>query len=68
MPRSLGRRRGEVGVRVGVGVIIIVFGVVLILVLLDLLLWVLLLGAPWRTITRRPPVVGGDILLGGLVG
>jgi hypothetical protein len=66
-PRSLGRRRGEVGV---IRVIIIAFGVgvVLVLVLLVLLLQVLLLRAPQRTIVRRPPVVGGDVLLGGLVG
>jgi hypothetical protein len=62
-PHSLGRRRGKVKVKVRVGV---VFGVVVILVLV-LLLRVLLLGAPRRTIIRRPPVIGGDILLGGLV-
>jgi hypothetical protein len=58
-PRSLGRRRGEVRVRVrvvGVAVIGVVFGIGVVLVLL---LRVLLLGAPWRTIIRRPPVIGG---------
>jgi hypothetical protein len=70
LPRSLGRRRGKVGV-IGVGVIrviIVAFGVGVVLVLLVLLLQVLLLRAPHRTIVRRPPVVGGDVLLGGLVG
>ena len=57
-PRSLGRRRGEVGV---VGVVVIVFGVGVVLVR------VLLLGAPWRTVIRHP-VIGGDVLLEGVVG
>jgi hypothetical protein len=57
---SLGRRQGEVGVKVRV----IVFGVGIVLVLL---LRVLLLGAPWRTIIRHP-IIGGDILLEGVVG
>ena len=63
-PRSLGRRRGKVGVRV-VGVVIVFdvdIGIVLVL-----LLWVLLLGAPRRTIIRHP-IIGGDVLLGGVVG
>ena len=63
LPRSLGRRPGEVRVRV----IIIIFGIVLVLVLLILLLRVLLLGALRRTIIRHP-VVRGDVLLGGVVG
>ena len=62
-PRSLGRRQVKVRVRV-----IIVIGVGVVLIVLVLLLRVLLLGAPWRTIIRRHPVVGGDVLLGGLVG
>jgi ABC-type Co2+ transport system permease subunit len=70
-PHSLRRRRGEVRV-IEVGVVGVVFGVgvgvVLILVLLVLLLRVLLLGAPWRTIIRRPIVVRGNVLLKGLVG
>ena len=58
-PHSLGRRRVKVGVRViGVGVSISV--------ILVLLLRVLLLRAPWRTIIRHP-IVGGDVLLGGVV-
>jgi hypothetical protein len=67
LPRLLGRRRGEVKVGVGVirvgviGVIIIVFGVGVILVLL---LRVLLLEAPQRTIIKRPLVGGGDVFLG----
>jgi hypothetical protein len=66
LPRLLGRRRGEVKVGVGVirvgviGVIIIVFGVGVILVLL---LRVLLLEAPQRTIIKRPLVGGGDVFL-----
>jgi hypothetical protein len=71
----LGRRRGKVRVKVrviGVGVVRVIFiifsvGVSVILVLV-LLLRVLLLGAPRRTIIRRPQVIGGDILLRGLVG
>jgi hypothetical protein len=39
-----------------------------ILVLLILLLYVLLLGAPRRTIISRPLAIKGDILLKGLVG
>jgi hypothetical protein len=71
LPRSLGWRRGEVKVGVGVvkvgvvGVIVVVFGVGVVLVLL---LRVLLLEAPQRTIIKRPLVVGGDVLLRGLVG
>ena len=61
-PRSLGRRQGEVGVIVGVRVIVSGVSVILII-----LLWVLLLGAPQRTIIRHP-IIGGDILLGGVVG
>ena len=63
-PRSLGRRRGKVGIRV-VGVGLIVFGVGVVLVLL---LRVLLLGDPRRTLIRRHPVIEGDVLLRGLVG
>jgi len=69
-PRSLGRRQGEVGVIVGVDVVLVVFsvsvGVVLVLVVLVLLLRVLL-GAPQRTIIRDP-IVEGDVLLRGVVG
>jgi len=61
----LGRRRREVRVGVEVVGVVVVFGVGVVLVLL---LRVLLLGAPRRTIVRRPPVIRGDILLGGLVG
>jgi hypothetical protein len=75
MPRTLGRRQGKVRVRVrvirvGVIRVIIVFniGVVHVLVLLVLLIRVLLLGAPQRSIVKRPPIVRGDILLAGLVG
>ena len=77
-PHSLGRRLVKVGVRVrvvkvivgggssgGVGVVLLVLILVLVLVLL---LWVLLLGAPRRTMIRRHLVGGGDVLLGGLVG
>ena len=71
LPRSLGRRRGEVRVRVvGVRVVVVVIfgvGVILVLILLVLLLWVILLGAPWKTIIRHP-VIRGDALLGGVVG
>jgi hypothetical protein len=65
-PISLGRRQVEVGVRVRV----IGIGVLLLLLLLIpvLLLQVLLLAAPRRTIIRRPLVIRGDVLLGGLVG
>jgi len=74
-PCSLGRRRGEVGVRVGigvigVGVIVVVFGVgigVGVILILILVLLQVLLRAPWRTIMRHP-IVGGDVLLGGVVG
>jgi hypothetical protein len=66
-PRSLGRRRVEVGVGVIV-VVIISVGVVLLVLFLILLLRVLLIGAPWRTIIRRHSVVEGDVLLEGLVG
>jgi hypothetical protein len=60
-PCSLGRRRVKVGVG-GIGVkVIIGVGVLL-------LLRVLLLGAPRRAIIKRPSVVGGDVLLGGVVG
>ena len=65
-PRSLGRRRGKVRVGVRVGVIGVVFGVG-VSVGLILLLWVLHLGAPRRTIIRHP-IIGGDILLGEVVG
>jgi hypothetical protein len=70
----LGRRRVEVGVgvvvvRVGVIVVVVIsVGVVLLVLVLVLLLWVLLIGAPRRTIIRRHSIVDGDILLGGLVG
>ena len=66
-PRSLGRRRGEDRVRVRViiiKVIVVIFGFSVVLVLL---LRVLLLGAPRKTIIRHS-VVGGDVLLGGVVG
>ena len=64
---SLGRRR--VKVRVGVRVIIVGGGDGggAFLVLIIVLLWVLLLRAPWRTIIRHL-VIGGDVLLGGVVG
>jgi hypothetical protein len=65
-PRSLGRRRGKVRVRVRVGVVVFGIGVGVILVLI-LLLQVLLLGAPRRTIITHP-IIGGDVLLGGVVG
>ena len=70
-PRSFGRRRGDVGFRDGVTgvvvrVIVVVFGIG-VSVLLVLLLQVLLLGDPRRTIIRHP-IVGGDVLLGGVVG
>jgi hypothetical protein len=45
-----------------------VVGVIHVLLLLVLLLRVLLLGAPQRTIVKRPPVIRGDVLLRGLVG
>jgi hypothetical protein len=69
----LGRRRGKVRVKVrviGVGVVRVIFIIfsVGVSVILVLLLRVLLLGAPRRTIIRRPQVIGGDILLRGLVG
>ena len=64
-PRSLGRRRVEVGFEVGVIIVVIIIGVVLLI--LVLLLRVLLLEAPRRTIIRHL-IVGGDILLGGVVG
>ena len=51
-------------------IIVVVFGVSVgvVLVLVVLLLRVLLVGAPRRAIIRRPPVIGGDVLLGGVVG
>ena len=55
----------EVGVEV-IEVIVVVFGVGVVPVLV--LLRVLLLGAPRRTIIRRPLVVRGDVLLRGLMG
>ena len=61
----LGRRRREVRVGVEVVGVVVVFGVGVVLVLL---LRVLLLGAPRRTMIRRHLVGGGDVLLGGLVG
>jgi hypothetical protein len=68
-PRSLGRRRVKVGVRVRVVVVVIGVGIVLLVVVLVLILLLrVLLGAPWRTIIKRHLVIGGDVLLGGLVG
>ena len=68
-PSSLGRRRVKVGVRVvRVEVVVISVVVVLLVLVLVLLLWVLLIRAPRRTIIRRPLVIGGDVLLGGVVG
>ena len=65
LPRSLERRRIEAGVRV---VRVIVDGGSSGGVGAVLLLWVLLIRAPWRTIIRRPLVIEGDILLRGVVG
>jgi hypothetical protein len=66
-PLSLRRRRGRVRVRV-VGVIVIIFGVDAGIVLVLLLLLRVLLGAPQRTIIRRPLVIRGDVLHIGWVG
>jgi hypothetical protein len=60
----LGRRQGKVRVRVRVVVFGIGIGVILVLILL---LQVLLLEAPRRTIITHP-IIGGDVLLGGVVG